>query len=154
MPSKKGSQRCRVWSLPMPSGAPHSSHQNQEGSATGSLRAVQNQWKCLQTLEALVSVSMPVRLWPAISRISLVSSESSAGNSDSIVWVTKTKRKVSYSPLCDSLFCLVQFKATVALTVFNGSKWFNESGQSLAGHLGTGLPSCKLAGFPICSVQQ
>lgn len=93
-------------------------------------------------------------VWPAVRRISLVSSESSAGRLWELSLGCKDEeRRVNYSGIMFVL-CLVQLKATVALMVFNGPKWFNESGHSLADHLGTGLPIWKLASFPICSVEQ
>lgn len=132
----------------------HPPKQNQKDSAKALLRAIQNQWTCLQILEALVGLSMPGCLWLAVRRMSL-ESESSAGGLWELSWGCKNKKENSkLQPLLGLLTCWVQFKAMVAPMVFNGPKWFNESGHSLMGHLGTGLPICKLAGFPSCSVEQ
>lgn len=128
----------------------HPSHQNQD-SDKGSWWAVQKQRTCLQILEALWRVSMSGCLWPTVSRISLVSSESSAGRLWELSLGCKDEER---KLLWDYVLCLVQLKATVALMVFNGPKWFNECGHSLADHLGTGLRIWKLASFPICSVEQ
>lgn len=88
----------------------HPPKQNQKYSAKGLLRAIQNQWTCLQILEAVIGVSMPGCLWLAIRRISLVS-ESSAGGLWELSWGCKNKKKiVNYSLLWDYLLAEFNLK--------------------------------------------
>lgn len=86
------------------------------------------------------------RLSPACSKQNKSMSSGNSATSLRIYFGLQRNRRVKQAPLWGYLFCIVRCRASVALMASNGPKQFSEPG-----HLETGLPICKLAGFPIHS---